>query len=223
MKSSMATIAMAVFSAAGVSAGAVADTLAWHGDSDLEALFPPGGITHAVCFSKGKGVVRVGNVAFEKTTERDAWHAKRQKSVYRVCNLEQLFGGKQPATTKVRGEGAKLLNQFLHSNLGRPGRLELGGLVPGQPYRLVVFTQGWDNNPYVRIQLASSPNDPVDSVDGGKVGVVAPNRFGKRMGALIVVDYTADAQGRFSIRFDPLDDPMSIHLAAFANFRRDGQ
>lgn len=206
---------LAVSTGAGAS---VVNTFPWRDDSDLKTRLSALDVTHAVCFSKQEGRVRVAGVEFERTVDRNAWDAKRGRALYRVYNLEQFFHPKKNVAKKVQGEGAELLEQFLYTQLGKPVRLEQGGLVPGQPYRLVLFTQGWEKNPCARIQLVSSASDPIKSVDGKALKVVAPDRFGKRTGVLIVVDYVADAQGGFSIRFDPLDDSMSIQLAAFANF-----
>ena len=203
---------------------AVASTvseLPWQDDTDLKSLFSGGKATHAVCISKGRGSLRVAGLSFEQTTDRNAWEGNPDLGSYRLWNLDQLFGGKKPAATQVAGTGAGLLDQFFYTQKGQAVRLELGGLVPSKSYRLIVFTQGWDANPNVRVQLVSSSTDSVEEVVGSKMKVVEPNRFGPRAGNLVVVDYVADRLGHFKISFDPLDDPMSLHLAAFANFERN--
>ena len=192
--------------------------LPWRDDTDLNALFSERKATHAVCISKGKGSLRAAGLIFEQSTERNAWTGKQS---YRLWSLDQLFGDKKPAATQVVGSGAGLLEQFIYTQKGQAVRLELGGLVPSKPYRLILFTQGWDASPNVRVQLVASTLDPIKEVEGSRMKVVEPNRFGKRAGDLIVVEYIADQHGRFEISFDPLDDSMSLHLAAFANFRRD--
>lgn len=204
---------------AAVAAGAsTVHELPWQDDSDLAPLFSGGKTTHAVCISRGKGSLRVAGLAFERTLDRNMWFGKRNHGNYQLRNLDQIFGSGQPAATQVQGSGASLLEQFLYTSLGNPARLKLGGLEPGKPYRLVVFTQGWESSPYARPQLVSSPTSPIAEVNGSKMNVVAPARFGKHAGCLVVVDYTADHRGEFEICFDPLDDMMSIHLAAFVNF-----
>jgi len=209
-----------VFMATAAGASTVRE-LPWRSDIDLESLFSDGSVTHAVCISKGAGSLRVASLSFEKSIERNAWTGTSGSGRYRLWNLDKLFGGKEPAPTKVNGTGAGLLEQFLYTQKGEPVRLELGGLKPAESYRLVVFTQGWETAPNKRVQLVSSSTDPVKKVEGSTMKTIEPNRFGKRVGVLIVLDYVADQQGRFEISFDPLDDPMSLHLAAFANFKRN--
>ena len=100
-----------------------------------------------------------------------------------------------------------ILTNVWYSDQNGAGSLTLTGLTPAQQYILTLYSMAFDVEGGRRSYMATS--------DGAVITDVDQDEFGQLSGQLMTYQYTANAEGVFSISTTPITEPWAFY--AFSN------
>ncbi len=176
-------------------------TAAWTGDGD-SGINSTKVYTHAVNLADTAAVVVNGQTftAGGATTMSGAnWELRTPNG----STLNQ-FTGRATSVTPTSGD---LLPNFFYPSAGAPS-LTLTGLTPAQQYILTLYSMGFEGIGGRESYIATS--------DGAVIANVDQDEFNIGNGQLLTYQYTANADGVFSISTTPVG-AAAWHSYAFSN------
>jgi len=176
-------------------------TAAWTGDAD-SGITNIKTYTHAVNLADTAAVIVNGQTftAGGATTMSGAnWELRTPNG----STLNQ-FTGRATSVTPTSGD---LLPNFFYPSAGAPS-LTLTGLTSAQQYILTIYSMGFEG--------AGARESYIATSDGAVIANIDQDEFGLGNGQLLTYQYTADADGVFTVSTTPVG-ANAWHFYAFSN------
>jgi len=175
-------------------------TAAWTGDAD-SGVNSSKVYTHAINLADTAAVVVNGQTftaGGATSMSGSNWELRTPDS----STLDQ-FTGRATSVTPTSGD---LLPNFFYPSAGAPS-LTLTGLTPAQQYILTLYSMGFE--------AAGARESYIATSDGAVIANVDQDEFGTGNGQLLTYQYTANADGVFTLSTTPIN--QAWHFYAFSN------